>query len=161
MAGGPYAWARWGLGDYSGFSCNTLYWLGNVIGNIAIAVSVIGYASVFLPVLVGPKVAVMATLAVIWLAVAANMVGPRLVGTVESATTLVRLAADHWHRRPRLVVVSGWDIRYQLEPSRPFSVLCGVRRADDHVLGIHGCGKCGRRHRDSGRSAPLTCLAQP
>jgi arginine:agmatine antiporter len=91
MAGGPYAWARWGLGDYSGFSCNSLYWLGNVIGNIAIAVSVVGYASVFLPVLIGPQAAVVGTLVMIWLAVAANMAGPRLVSTVESATTLFGL----------------------------------------------------------------------
>ena len=91
MAGGPYAWARWGLGNYPGFSCNSLYWLGNVIGNIAIAVSVVGYASVFLPILVGPHAAVVGTLVIIWLAVAANMVGPRLVGTIESATTLFGL----------------------------------------------------------------------
>jgi arginine:agmatine antiporter len=91
MAGGPYAWARWGLGDYSGFSCNSLYWLGNVVGNIAIAVSAVGYASVFLPILVGPLAAVVGTIAVIWLAVAANIIGPRLVGTVESATTLFGL----------------------------------------------------------------------
>src|SRR6185437_13589835 len=85
MAGGPYAWARWGLGDYPGFSCNSLYWLGNVIGNIAIAVSVVGYASTFLPMLVGPYPAVLGTLVVIWLAVAANVAGPRLVASVESA----------------------------------------------------------------------------
>jgi arginine:agmatine antiporter len=91
MAGGPYAWARWSLGDYPAFSCNSLYWMGNVIGNIAIAVSVVGYASVFLPILVGPQAGVVGTLVVIWLAVAANMVGPRLVGTIESATTLFGL----------------------------------------------------------------------
>ena len=91
MAGGPYAWARRSLGDYPGFSCNSLYWLGNVIGNIAIAVSVVGYASVFLPALVGPRAAVIGTIAMIWLAVAANMIGPRLVGTIESATTLLGL----------------------------------------------------------------------
>jgi arginine:agmatine antiporter len=90
MAGGPYAWARWSLGDYAGFSCNSLYWLGNVVGNIAIAVSVIGYASVFLPFLIGPY-AVAGTLVIIWAAVAANMAGPKLVGTIESATTLLGL----------------------------------------------------------------------
>jgi arginine:agmatine antiporter len=91
MAGGPYAWARWGLGDYPGFSCNSLYWVGNVVGNIAIAVSVVGYASVFLPILIGPQAAVVGTLTMIWLAVGANMIGPRLVGTIESATTLFGL----------------------------------------------------------------------
>jgi arginine:agmatine antiporter len=115
MAGGPYAWARWGLGDYPGFSCNSLYWLGNVVGNIAIAVSVIGYASVFLPILVGPRVAVAGTIAVIWLAVAVNIVGPRLVGTIESATTLFGLlpiigvaSVGWWWFRPDMFAIN-WN----------------------------------------------------
>ncbi|HTW28750.1 MAG TPA: amino acid permease [Acetobacteraceae bacterium] len=91
MDGGPYAWARQAFGDYTGFSCNALYWLGNVVGNVAIAVSVVGYASVFLSALVGPRAAIVATLATIWLAIAANIAGPRLIGAVESATTLLGL----------------------------------------------------------------------
>src|SRR5262252_8979152 len=42
-AGGPYAYAREGLGDFAGFQCNLLYWFSNVIGNIAIATSMTGY----------------------------------------------------------------------------------------------------------------------
>lgn len=90
-AGGPYAWTRRSLGNYPAFSCNALYWLGCVIGNIAIAISAVGYASVFMPVLVGPEAAVIGSIALIWLAVAANVAGPRLVGSVESATTLFGL----------------------------------------------------------------------
>jgi arginine:agmatine antiporter len=128
MAGGPYAWARWSLGDYPGFSCNSLYWLGNVVGNIAIAISVIGYASVFLPVLVGPRATVLGTIAIIWLAVIVNVVGPRLVGTVESATTLfgllpiVGIATFGWWWFQGDMFTSNWN------PSRlsPFTAVPGA-----------------------------------
>jgi arginine:agmatine antiporter len=115
MAGGPYAWARWGLGDDPGFSCNSLYWMGNVVGNVAIAISVIGYASVFLPILVGPHAAVVGTLAVIWLAVGANVAGPRLVSSIESATTLfgllpvVAIASLGWWWFQGGLFVANWN----------------------------------------------------
>src|SRR6185295_20103138 len=41
--GGPYAYARDFLGPYAGFQTNYVYWFGNWIGNIAIAVAAIGY----------------------------------------------------------------------------------------------------------------------
>jgi arginine:agmatine antiporter len=50
-AGGPYAYAREGLGDFAGFQCNLLYWFSNVIANIAIATSITGYLTVFIPAL--------------------------------------------------------------------------------------------------------------
>ncbi len=128
MAGGPYAWARRSLGDYPGFSCNSLYWLGNVVGNIAIAVSVIGYASVFLPVLVGQQATVVGTIAIIWLAIVVNVVGPRMVGTVESATTLLGLlpivgvATFGWWWFQGDLFASNWN------PSRlsPFAAVPGA-----------------------------------
>src|SRR3954454_4595497 len=47
--GGPYAYARDFLGPYVGFQTNTIYWFGNWIGNIAIAVAAVGYLAEFLP----------------------------------------------------------------------------------------------------------------
>ena len=37
--GGPYAYARDFLGPYAGFQTNYIYWFGNWVGNIAIAVA--------------------------------------------------------------------------------------------------------------------------
>ena len=37
--GGPYAYARDFLGPFAGFQTNYVYWFGNWIGNIAIAVA--------------------------------------------------------------------------------------------------------------------------
>ena len=56
-AGGPYAYAREGLGDFAGFQCNLLYWFSNVIANIAIATSITGYLTVFIPALRNPYLA--------------------------------------------------------------------------------------------------------
>lgn len=89
--GGPYAWAKLHLGTYAGFQCNALYWLGNIVANVAIAVSVIGYASAFIPGLTSPTGAAAGVIVVIWLVVLANIAGPGLVATLESATTLLGL----------------------------------------------------------------------
>ena len=47
--GGPYAYARDFLGPYAGFQTNYVYWFGNWIGNIAIAVAAVGYLSELVP----------------------------------------------------------------------------------------------------------------
>ncbi len=47
--GGPYAYARDFLGPYVGFQTNYVYWFGNWIGNVAIAVAAVGYLAEFFP----------------------------------------------------------------------------------------------------------------
>ena len=47
--GGPYAYARDFLGPYAGFQTNYVYWFGNWIGNIAIAVAAVGYLAELVP----------------------------------------------------------------------------------------------------------------
>jgi arginine:agmatine antiporter len=101
-AGGPYAYAREGLGDFAGFQCNLLYWFSNIVANIAIAMSVTGYLTVFIPVLKEPYLAACCTAAVIWLAALANMVGPRLVTRFEAVTTIVGIGPI------ALVGILGW-----------------------------------------------------
>src|SRR5689334_23832265 len=77
--GGPYAYARDFLGSYAGFQTNYVYWFGNWIGNIAIAVAAVGYLSEFIPAVGNPPPSVFATAAVIWLLTFANIMGPRVV----------------------------------------------------------------------------------
>ena len=89
VAGGPYAYAREGLGDFAGFQCNLLYWFSNVIANIAIATSITGYLTVFVPALANPYLGALSTVAMIWLSAMLNMVGPSLVTRYETLTTLL------------------------------------------------------------------------
>ena len=59
--GGPYAYARDFLGPYVGFQTNYVYWFGNWIGNIAIAIAAVGYLAEFIPAISHPPASVFAT----------------------------------------------------------------------------------------------------
>jgi len=89
--GGPYAYARDFLGPYVGFQTNYIYWFGNWIGNIAIAVAAVGYLAEFFPSISEPPASVLATAAVIWILTFANILGPRVVGALETWTMSLAL----------------------------------------------------------------------
>ena len=89
--GGPYAYARDFLGPYAGFQTNYVYWFGNWIGNIAIAVAAVGYLAELVPGISGPPASVFATAALIWLLTFANILGPRVVGALEAWTMALAL----------------------------------------------------------------------
>ena len=89
--GGPYAYARDFLGPYVGFQTNYIYWFGNWIGNIAIAVAAVGYLAEFIPSVGQPPASVFATAGVIWILTFANILGPRVVGALETWTMSLAL----------------------------------------------------------------------
>jgi arginine:agmatine antiporter len=89
--GGPYAYARDFLGPYVGFQTNYVYWFGNWIGNIAIAVAAVGYLAEFFPHIAQPPASVFATAGVIWLLTLTNILGPRVVGALETWTMSLAL----------------------------------------------------------------------
>ena len=59
--GGPYAYARDFLGPYAGFQTNYVYWFGNWVGNIAIAVAAVGYLAELVPHIDAPPASVIVT----------------------------------------------------------------------------------------------------
>ncbi len=122
-AGGPYAYTRKAFGDYMGYQTNMVYWVANVIGNVGLAVAGIGYLTHFVPALKNPYVAAFAQLFVIWLFAWANMLGPRLVGRIQSFTTIMALipiiatAVLGWFWfRPELFS-AGWNVTGQSDVS--------------------------------------------
>lgn len=90
-AGGPYAYTRKAFGDYMGYQTNMVYWLALVVGNVALAVAGLGYLSHFFPVLKVPVVLAFGSIGVIWFFTYANILGPRLVGRLQSFTTVFAL----------------------------------------------------------------------
>lgn len=89
--GGPYAYARDFLGPYVGFQTNYVYWFGNWVGNIAIAIAAVGYLAEFIPIISTPPASVFATAGVIWLLTLVNIRGPRVVGALETWTMSLAL----------------------------------------------------------------------
>jgi arginine:agmatine antiporter len=101
-AGGPYAYARATLGRYFGFQTNYIYWISCWIGNVSVALAVTGYVLELLPGMKTPILSATVTSAVIWIMIAANIVGPRIVGVIEACAMLIGLA-------PILVIsLVGW-----------------------------------------------------
>jgi arginine:agmatine antiporter len=89
--GGPYAYARDFLGPFAGFQTNYIYWFGNWVGNIAIAVAAVGYLAELVPHIDGPPASTIVTALVIWLLTWVNIKGPRLVGQLEAWTMTLAL----------------------------------------------------------------------
>ena len=117
--GGPYAYARDFLGPYVGFQTNYVYWFGNWIGNIAVAVAAVGYLAELIPSLAAPPASVIATAAVIWILTFANIRGPRVVGLLETWTMslalipIIAIAIFGWFWFHPDVFRSAWNVSGQ------------------------------------------------
>jgi len=114
--GGPYAYARDFLGPYVGFQTNYVYWFGNWIGNIAIAVAAVGYLAEFIPPISRPPASVWATAVVIWVLTFANILGPRVVGALETWTMslalvpILGIAFFGWFWFDSATFLAGWNV---------------------------------------------------
>jgi arginine:agmatine antiporter len=114
--GGPYAYARDFLGPYVGFQTNYIYWFANWIGNIAIAVAAVGYLAEFIPAISAPPASVFATAAVIWALTFLNILGPRVVGALETWTMslalvpILGIAFLGWFWFDAATFAAGWNV---------------------------------------------------
>jgi arginine:agmatine antiporter len=113
--GGPYAYARDFLGPYVGFQTNYVYWFGNWIGNIAVAIAAVGYLAEFIPAITYPPASVFAAAAVIWILTFANILGPRVVGALETWTMslalvpILGIAVFGWFWFDSATFLAGWN----------------------------------------------------
>lgn len=115
-AGGPYAYTRKAFGDYMGYQTNLVYWLANVIGNVALVVAGLGYLTPFFPSLRDPLVMALGQIGIIWLLVYANILGPKMVGRIQSVTTMLALipivgvAVLGWFWFHPQTFMEGWNV---------------------------------------------------
>jgi APA family basic amino acid/polyamine antiporter len=89
--GGPYVFSREAFGGFVGFLTGWGYWIAAWIGNAAIAIAFVGYATVVWPEL-GLHALWMALLAVgtIWLLTLVNAAGVKQGGWVQVVTTALK-----------------------------------------------------------------------
>jgi len=115
-AGGPYAYAKKAFGPYMGYQTNLVYWLANVVGNVALAVAGLGYLTTFFPILKDPLVMALAQIAVIWFFTYANILGPNVVAKIQSMTTsfallpIVGVALLGWFWFNPETYMQGWNV---------------------------------------------------
>lgn len=92
QADGAVAYASEALGPALGHFGWFTYWITCCFGTSAVAVAATGYLAYFFPVLRETWPGVASSIAIVWLMVAANLVGPRLVARIGGATLIVGLA---------------------------------------------------------------------
>ncbi len=101
-AKGLFSYIRDAFGPSAGFVIGALYWASCIIACVAIALAVTGYLSVFVPPLARPPFSNVATVAIIWLLVAVNVVGPRFVAGLQCWSLALGLAPV------LLAAIGGW-----------------------------------------------------
>lgn len=85
--GGMSAYSEEAHGKSSFFMASYLYYLSQIIGNVAVATAAIGYATPILPWLgSGATPLVIGTASLIWLTTLSNFGGPRVTGHIGSVT---------------------------------------------------------------------------
>ncbi len=85
--GGMSAYTEEAHGKSAFFLCSYLYFLSLAIGNVAIAISAVGYLTPFFPWLGSGSIPLfIGTLGLIWLTTLANFGGPKVTGQIGSVT---------------------------------------------------------------------------
>lgn len=91
-AEGPSQMIARAFGPGAGFAIGWIYWVSIVTANVTIAVAAVANLSGLLPVLARePLLAALAAIAAIWIATGVNLLGARMVGVAQLATTVVKL----------------------------------------------------------------------
>jgi len=89
---GPYAYTKRAFGEATAFMVMWCYWVATWVTNATIAIAVVGYLTVLLPVLnSSPWLPPLTALALLWLLVIVNLKGARTAGWVQVLTTVLKL----------------------------------------------------------------------
>ena len=81
---GLFSYIRDAFGPGSAFVIGALYWASCAIANVAIALAMSGYLSVFIPAVAKPAGSAIATIGFLWLFLGINAIGPRFVAQLQS-----------------------------------------------------------------------------
>jgi APA family basic amino acid/polyamine antiporter len=101
-AGGPHVYTRAAYGDFAGFLCAWCYWKAAWIGNAAIAVTVVGYFTVFFPKLAHPVAGASVAIGLLWLLTFINLGGLGVFSVVQNVCTVLKLIPL------ALIAICGW-----------------------------------------------------
>lgn len=92
QTGGSYQFCHHAYGGFIAFQMAFCYWIQTWIGNAAIVLGLIGYLSVFWPILTAvPVYTFGAAAGVIWFLTGINLIGMREAGWLQVATTILKL----------------------------------------------------------------------
>ncbi|GCB45063.1 amino acid permease [Streptomyces sp. NL15-2K] len=90
VTGGLYVYPRDAFGPFAGFLSAWSYWTMCWVSIAALAVAVVGYVDVLIPLHGNHTLEGLVALAALWLPAAANFAGTRWVGTVQVVSTVLK-----------------------------------------------------------------------
>ncbi|WP_338895433.1 amino acid permease [Streptomyces sp. TG1A-60] len=90
VTGGLYVYPRDAFGPFAGFLSAWSYWTMCWVSIAALAVGVVGYVDVLIPLGDGKVALAVVALAALWLPAAANFAGTRYVGAVQIVSTVLK-----------------------------------------------------------------------
>ena len=142
----PAAWrrtrrTRYGKDGY--FQVFFLYFLSLAIGNVAIAISAVGYLATFFPWLSSTPIATcIGVIALLWLTTVANFGGPSVTGKIGSVTVWGVILPVGVLSLHRLVLVQQRHVRRGLESAGPEPRRGHGLEHRAHAVGLprHGVG---------------------
>lgn len=112
--GGPYVYSKAGFGDFIGFLVAWGYWISIWITNASIAIALVGYLSVFFPILGESLPAVIAGLGVLWLLTWVNTLNISRVGRLQTFSTILKVI-------PLLLIAIGGLFFINFDHFEPFN----------------------------------------
>jgi APA family basic amino acid/polyamine antiporter len=92
ISGGLQVYAQRAFGDFAGLEVAFLYWASVVIANAAYMTAFVSYFAEFVPAARAPGVAFVVAQALLWTLALINVLGVRLGGIVQVATTILKIA---------------------------------------------------------------------
>lgn len=90
VTGGLYVYPRDAFGEFAGFLSAWSYWTMTWVSIAALAVAVVGYVDVLLPLHGSHVLEAAVAMAALWLPAAANFAGTRWVGSVQVISTILK-----------------------------------------------------------------------
>jgi arginine:agmatine antiporter len=116
---GLFAHIQDAFGPGTAFVCGTTYWMSCWVGNAAIAIAATGYLGFFVPALAAPPAAAVVAIGLVWLFVAATLVGPRFIAGLGGwtlalgALPLLLVAIGGWAYFRADVFTASWNVSGQ------------------------------------------------
>jgi putrescine:ornithine antiporter len=161
-SGGMSAYAEEAYGKSGFFIVFYLYFLSLAIGNVAIAISAVGYLSTFMPWLSStPLATCIGVIALIWLTTVANFGGPKVTGRIGSVTVwgviipVAGLSIIGWFWFSRATFAEAWN-------PQGLSLLEGMGSSIALTLwaflGMESAAQNSAAVENPKRNVPLACL---
>lgn len=161
-ADGPYAYIEATSGRLPAFVAMWCYWVSCWITNAAIAIGVVGYLGKIVPALDAVPPSLLA-LAILWLLIGVNLLGVRMGGRVQVATTALKLLP-----MAAIILLGAWLLAtspstYVAHPPPTPLTLEGLMAASTialfAMLGIESAAVPAGRVRDPEQTIPRATMA--